>query len=123
MLLMDYAPDLRYYTSDVTRVWPVSGTYTPAQRALLNYILEYRAAFFRYIKAGVTPDEVLARAREGMTKVLAKASFADENHRKAAEAMLTFRGHLQHPVGMTVHDPGTSGDSRSARARCSRWTR
>jgi Xaa-Pro aminopeptidase len=107
MLLMDYAPDLRYYTSDVTRMWPVSGSYTPAQRALANFILEYRAAFFRYIRAGVTPDEVLARAREDMTKVLARTSFAAESHRKAAEAMLTFRGHLQHPVGMTVHDPGT----------------
>jgi Xaa-Pro aminopeptidase len=107
MLLMDYAPDLRYYTSDVTRMWPVSGTYTPAQRTLANFILEYRAAFFRYIKAGVTPDEVLARARDDMAKVLARTSFATESHRKAAEAMLAFRGHLQHPVGMTVHDPGT----------------
>ena len=107
MVLMDYAPDLRYYTSDVTRMWPVSGTYTPAQRTLANFILEYRAAFFRYIKAGVTPDEVLARARDDMAKVLAKTSFANESHRKAAEAMLAFRGHLQHPVGMTVHDPGT----------------
>jgi len=107
MLLMDYAPDLRYYTSDVTRMWPVSGTFTPAQRTLANVILAYRDAFFRYIKAGVTPDEVLARARDDMTKVLAKTSFANEHHRKAAEAMLTFRGHLQHHVGMTVHDPGT----------------
>lgn len=27
--LMDYAPDYRYYTSDVTRIWPVNGTFTP----------------------------------------------------------------------------------------------
>ena len=33
--------------------------------------------------------------------------FANDAYRKAAEAMLTFRGHLQHHVGMTVHDPGT----------------
>ena len=106
MLLMDYAPDLRYYTGDVTRMWPVSGTHTPAQRTLANFILAYRDAFFRYIKAGVMPDEVLARARDDMTKVLAATTFANEHHRKAAEAMLTLRGHLQHHVGMTVHDPG-----------------
>ena len=41
-----------------------------------------------------------------MEPVLAKTRFANENHRKAAEEMLSFRGHLQHPVGMTVHDPG-----------------
>ncbi|HUU33981.1 MAG TPA: Xaa-Pro peptidase family protein, partial [Vicinamibacterales bacterium] len=106
MILMDYAPDLRNYTSDVTRMWPVSGTYTPAQRTLATFILEYRTAFFKYIKAGVTPEEVLVGARRDMEPVLARTAFAKPGHRKAAEEMLTFRGHLQHPVGMTVHDPG-----------------
>ncbi|MEW6320352.1 MAG: Xaa-Pro peptidase family protein [Acidobacteriota bacterium] len=107
LLLVDYAPDLRYYTSDVTRVWPVNGRFTDAQRALVTFIVEYRSAFFRHIRPGVTPDEVLALARRDMEPVLAKTRFATESHRKAAEAMLSFRGHLQHPVGMTVHDPGT----------------
>ena len=106
MVLMDYAPDLRYYTSDVTRMWPVNGRYSEAQRTLARFILEYRQAFFRYIRPGVTPDDVLVRARKDMEGVLAKTRFAREGHRKAAEEMLTFRGHLQHPVGMTVHDPG-----------------
>jgi Xaa-Pro aminopeptidase len=106
MVLMDYAPDLRYYASDVTRMWPVSGKYTDAQRTLARFILEYRQAFFRYIKPGVMPDEVLASARRDMEGVLAKTRFASEGHRKAAEEMLSFRGHLQHPVGLTVHDPG-----------------
>ncbi len=107
MVLMDYAPDLRYYTSDVARMWPVSGTYTDAQRTLANFILEYRAAFFRHIGPGVTPEDVLVLARRDMEPVLARTRFATPSHRKAAEEMLTFRGHLQHPVGMTVHDPGT----------------
>lgn len=106
MVLMDYAPDLRYYTSDVTRMWPVSGRYSDAQRTLARFILEYRQAFFRHIRPGVTPDDVLSQARKDMEAVLAKTTFASDGHRRAAEAMLTFRGHLQHPVGMTVHDPG-----------------
>lgn len=107
LVLMDYAPDLRYYTSDVTRVWPVNGTFTEAQRALVTFILEYRSAFFRHLRAGITPEEVLVLARRDMEPVLARTRFASAAHRKAAEDMLTFRGHLQHPVGMTVHDPGT----------------
>jgi Xaa-Pro aminopeptidase len=106
MVLMDYAPDLRYYTSDVTRMWPVNGRYSEAQRTLARVILEYRQAFFRYIRPGITPDDVLARARTDMEEVLTKTRFARDSHRKAAEEMLTFRGHLQHPLGMTVHDPG-----------------
>lgn len=107
LVLMDYAPDLRYYTSDVTRMWPVSGTFSAAQKTLVTFILDYRNAFFKYIKAGVTPEEVLVSARRDMQQVLANTRFATDGHRKAAEEMLTFRGHLQHPVGMTVHDPGT----------------
>lgn len=107
LVLMDYAPDLRNYTSDVTRVWPVSGTFSPAQRALVTFILEYRSAFFRHIRAGITPEEVLVLARRDMEPVLARTRFATPAHRAAAEEMLSFRGHLQHPVGMTVHDPGT----------------
>lgn len=106
LILMDYAPDLRNYTSDVTRMWPVNGSYTAEQRTLVTYILEYRTAFFRHIKAGVTPEEVLGLARRDMEPVLAKTRFATASHRKSAEEMLSFRGHLQHPVGMTVHDPG-----------------
>jgi Xaa-Pro aminopeptidase len=110
MILMDYAPDLRYYTSDVTRMWPVNGTHTAAQRTLATFILQYRDAFFRHIKAGVTPDEVLALARRDMEPILASTRFAKETHRTAATEMLTFRGHLQHHVGMTVHDPGRIWD-------------
>lgn len=46
LVLMDYAPDYHYYTSDVTRMWPVNGKYTAEQRALSNYILAYRDALF-----------------------------------------------------------------------------
>jgi Xaa-Pro aminopeptidase len=106
MVLMDYAPDLRYYTSDVTRMWPVNGTYTESQRALATFILDYRTAFFRHIRPGVTPEDVLVMARRDMEPVLARTRFAKESHRTAAQEMLSFRGHLQHPVGMTVHDPG-----------------
>ena len=51
LVLMDYAPDYRYYTSDVTRMWPVNGKYTVGQRALTEYILAYRDALFRALES------------------------------------------------------------------------
>ena len=106
LVLMDYAPDYRYYTSDVTRIWPVNGTYTPAQAALYEYIVAYRDALFRYIKPGVTADEVLDRAAADMTQYLVGKTFASPAHLKAVQQGLVFRGHFQHPVGMAVHDVG-----------------
>lgn len=106
MVLMDYAPDYRYYTSDVTRMWPVNGKYTKDQRELCRFILAYRDALLKRIRPGVTPDQVLDGAREEMTPVWRSLELSKEIYRKAAGQALAFRGHLSHPVGMTVHDVG-----------------
>jgi Xaa-Pro aminopeptidase len=106
LVLMDYAPDYRYYTSDVTRIWPVNGTFTASQKALYEFIVAYRDALFRHVKPGVTSDEVLDRAAADMRLYLAGKTFASPAHLKAVQEGVTFRGHFQHPVGMAVHDVG-----------------
>lgn len=107
MVLMDHAPDYRYYTSDVTRMWPVNGRYSAEQRELADYILAYRDALFRHVRPGVTSDYVLDRAAEDMKQYLADVRFTNPAHAAAARAGLEFRGHFQHSVGMSVHDVGT----------------
>jgi Xaa-Pro aminopeptidase len=107
LVLMDYAPDFHNYTSDVTRMWPVNGTYSEEQRQLCEFILAYRNALLKRIRPGVTAERVLDDAADEMREYLAKATFTKAIHRKAAEGALTFRGHLSHPVGMAVHDVGT----------------
>lgn len=106
LVLMDYAPDYRYYTSDVTRIWPVNGKFDKAQKALYEYIIAYRDALFKYIKPGVTSDEVLDAAAADMEKYLVGKTFAKPAHLKAVQEGIKFRGHFQHPVGMAVHDVG-----------------
>ncbi len=106
MVLMDYAPEYRYYTSDITRMWPVSGRYTKSQRLLAEYILAYRNALIKRIAPGITPDSIMNGAADEMKAWLSKVTFEKEIYKKGAEAGLTFRGHLSHPVGMAVHDVG-----------------
>lgn len=106
MVLMDFAPDYRYYTSDVTRNWPVNGKYTRDQRALSEFIAAYRDALLKRIRPGVTADQVMDGARDEMAPLVEKLAVSKEIYRKAARGMLSFRGHLSHPVGMTVHDVG-----------------
>lgn len=106
LVLMDYAPDYRYYTSDVTRIWPVNGTFTPPQAALYEFIVAYRDALFRHVTPGVTSDDVLDRAAADMRQYLVGKTFASPAHTRAVEQGLVFRGHFQHPVGMAVHDVG-----------------
>ncbi|HMJ70428.1 MAG TPA: aminopeptidase P N-terminal domain-containing protein [Cyclobacteriaceae bacterium] len=106
LVLMDYAPDFQYYTSDVTRIWPVNGKFTSEQRELYNFIVAYRDALFKYIKPGVTSDEVLDGAAADMKQYLTSTKFVKPAHLKAVEEGVKFRGHFQHPVGMAVHDVG-----------------
>lgn len=107
LVLMDYAPDFRYYVSDIGRMWPVSGTFTPWQRELLQVILEYRNTILDILRPGITTDQVLGEAREQMKPFMRKYKFSKNIYRKAAEKMiLTGGGVLSHPVGMAVHDDG-----------------
>jgi len=106
LVLMDHAPDYRYYTSDVTRMWPVNGTYTAPQKRLTAFILTYRDALFKHIKPGVTSTDVLKLAAAEMKEYLAANKFVKPAYQKAAEKALQFRGHFQHSVGMAVHDVG-----------------
>jgi len=106
LVLMDYAPDYHYYTSDVTRIWPVNGKFTSEQKELYNFIVAYRDALFKYIKPGVTSGEVLDKAAADMKQYLTGKKFVKPAHLKAVEEGLKFRGHFQHPVGMAVHDVG-----------------
>lgn len=107
LVLMDYAPDYRYYTSDIGRVWPVDGSYEPWQRALLQFILEYRNTVLDLIRPGVTVEEIYAEAARRMLPVLEATEFARPEHRSAAGRMIeTGGGTMSHPVGLAVHDDG-----------------
>jgi Xaa-Pro aminopeptidase len=106
LVLMDYAPDYRYYTSDVTRMWAVNGKYNQEQRELCSFILAYRDALFKYIRPGVTSDFILDSAAKDMENYLVGKTFVKPAHLNAVKAGLKFRGHFQHPVGMAVHDVG-----------------
>ena len=58
LVLMDFAPDYRYYVSDIARMWPVNGKYSPEQRELLQFVLDYRNCILARLRPGVTPAAI-----------------------------------------------------------------
>ncbi|HQR68756.1 MAG TPA: M24 family metallopeptidase, partial [Thermoanaerobaculia bacterium] len=107
LVLMDYAPDLRYYVSDVTRMWPVSGRYGPVQRELLGFVLAYRDAVLARIRPGVTAKQILEEVRAAMEPVLRATKFSKPVYEQGARKLVeTGGGVFSHPVGMAVHDDG-----------------
>ena len=107
LVLMDYAPDYRYYTSDIGRVWPVDGKYAAWQRELLQFILEYRNAVMTRIRPGVTSRQIMDEAKTAMEPVFARTKFSKPSFEKAARTLVeTGGGVFSHTVGMAVHDVG-----------------
>lgn len=107
LVLMDYAPEVGYYTSDIGRMWPVNGTYAPWQRELCQFILEYHKAVLQRIRPGVTSAQIKAEADAAMEAVFARTVFSRPEFEKAARRLVeTGGGVFSHTVGMAVHDVG-----------------
>lgn len=107
VVLMDFAPDYHYYTSDITRMWPVNGTYSASQRELLQFVLEYRNAIIARIRPGVTARQIMDEAKAAMQPVFARTKFSKPAYEQAARLLVNQGGGVfSHPVGMAVHDDG-----------------
>ncbi len=112
-LLMDYAPDYGYYMSDVTRMMPVNGVFSLAQRELYSfYLTAYRAILYR-IRPGVEGSTIKEEAAQEMREVLAATTFSKPRYEAAATAFVenyargVSSGRLGHGVGMATHDVGS----------------
>ena len=108
LVLMDYAPDYRYYVSDIGRVWPVNGTYAPWQRELVQFVLEFHKAVLTRIRPGVTATAIHEEAKKAMEPVFARTKFSKPIYEKAARQLVEGGGGVfSHTVGMAVHDVGS----------------
>lgn len=118
LLLMDFAPDVGYYMSDVTRMWPVNGRFSDAQRELYGFYLACYKAILKAIRPGARPAEIRTEAAREMERALAAARFSKPIYENAARNFVANykRGSsgpyasLGHWVGMATHDVGAHGE-------------
>jgi Xaa-Pro aminopeptidase len=114
-LLMDFAPDVGYYMSDVTRMWPVNGKFNAWQTELYDFYLGCYEAILAAIRPQETPAAIKQEAVKVMEALLAKSKFSKPHHQKAArEFVESYRAgnsnrytSLGHWVGMATHDVGS----------------
>ena len=109
LVLFDYAPDFRYYSSDVTRMFPASGRFSPVQRELYGVYLKMYTALMESIRPNATPGDIIRDATVKMDRTIQAWSFSSSKHREAAERFVaqlrgSQRNALGHFVGMEVHD-------------------
>ncbi|HUI55515.1 MAG TPA: aminopeptidase P N-terminal domain-containing protein [Bryobacteraceae bacterium] len=112
LVQFDYAPDYKNYQSDVTRVWPANGKFTPWQKEYYNIYLKLYRAVMTSIKVHMAPVDVIKDAVAKMDAIMASYQFTDDKIKAAATAFVenyrrqasSGRGGLGHTVGMEVHD-------------------
>lgn len=91
VILIDYAPELNYITTDITRTWPVNGKFSDVQLKFYNCIKEMREKVIAAMKPGVTYADL---------QKVGKDVFIKHGLEKY------WIGYVGHFVGMAVHDVG-----------------
>jgi Xaa-Pro aminopeptidase len=113
LVQFDYAPDFKYYQSDVTRVFPANGRFTPRQREFYTIYLKLYQALMTSIRPHASAADIIKDAVVKMDAIMASFQFTDPKIKTAATAFVQgYRGRmanarsLGHSVGMEVHDVG-----------------
>ncbi len=109
MVQFDYAPDYKYYVSDVTRVFPANGKFTPRQREFYTIYLRLYQALMTSIKVHAKPSDIIKEAVVKMDSVMASFKFTDAKIKEAATRFVeryrvSSANSLGHTIGMEVHD-------------------
>jgi len=103
LVLFDCAPDLGNYTSDIGRMWPVNGRFSPEQREVYGFVVAYHKVLLSLIRDGRRAEEILQEGAERMRPRIT-AWFSKEILREGAMKLLESKRPLSHGVGMAVHE-------------------
>lgn len=114
------------WAADVTRTWPVSGQFSPSQRALYDLVLAAHDCCLDQVKPGVEYRDLHWAAAVVLTDGLMDLGIlqGDREQLLAADAHALFFPHgLGHLLGLDVHDMEDLGDGAGyapGRQRCDR---
>jgi Xaa-Pro aminopeptidase len=111
LLLVDAGAEYNYMTGDITRTYPVSGKFNPAQRRLYERVLKLQKDLIGLVRPGITLKGLQDRTIEYLTDLMIEEGLL-RGTRKDRLADLSFKKYYPHGVshflGMDVHDAGLS---------------
>lgn len=121
LVLIDAGAEKAYFAADITRTFPVSGRFSPAQARLYQGVLDAQTAAIERSVVGATLDEVhdaawqILRATLESEQLISADELRDEEQLK--KRVNRFYMHrTSHYLGMDVHDVGAYFEGKSPRA-------
>ena len=102
LILMDLGAEYQGYTADVTRTIPVSGKYSPEQKALYEIVYDAQNAGIDAAQKGASFKAIGKAANKVVEKGLLSLGLID----KPDDYRRYLPHGISHHIGLDVHDPG-----------------
>ena len=109
LLLIDAGAEYQGYAADVTRTFPVNGSFTEAQREIYDLVLEAQLACIDMVRSGSRPQDINKRSIEVLTEGMIRLGLlkGDTKTLIKEEKYKQFYMHtIGHFLGLDVHDVG-----------------
>ena len=102
---MDVGAEYEHYTADITRTFPVSGKFSPAQAEIYQIVYNAQEAAANAIRPGARISDVDRAATEVIKDGLLKLGLITD--RDSNQYRVWFMHGTSHWLGMNVHDVGS----------------
>lgn len=101
LMLMDLGSSTNGYASDISRTFPIGGSFNARQKQIYEAVLDTNKKCIEYAKAGITWNDLNGYARNLLTEHLIRL-----NVMKTKEELSEYYFHsVSHSLGLDVHDP------------------
>lgn len=110
LLLIDAGGEVDYFTGDITRTYPVNGTFSPTQARLYEQVLDLQKHLIAMVKPGVPFADFQNVTIDGIIDICVaeKLLAGSRSEIKESGAYRKYYPHgVSHFLGMDVHDAGT----------------
>ncbi|MGH9196685.1 MAG: M24 family metallopeptidase, partial [Acidimicrobiia bacterium] len=106
LLLVDAAANYRYMTGDITRTYPVTGSFSPLQREIYEIVLAAQEEGIKAARVGAKASDVHQKTVEIIKDGLLRLGLITDSSNNQYRTWYT-HGSV-HFIGMDVHDVGDS---------------
>ncbi len=116
LILVDAGCDLNYYSSDITRTYPVNGKYTQAQKNIMAIVAEAHQEAINKARVGIAYSAFHEAATEAIIEGLRHIKFLKGTKKEILEKA-SYKAYFPHGtghwLGLDVHDPCPRFDDKN----------
>lgn len=108
LILLDLGAKYKGYCADITRTYPINGTFTEQQRKVYDIVLKANREIVRIAKPGMTTREL----NDICKKILAEGCMELGLIQDESEIGTYYMHGVSHHLGIDVHDVTFAGDDK-----------